>query len=165
MVIGYDTYHDTAQKGRSVGAVVASMNQSLTKWMSCANMHTNPSQELNDNLLPSISKMLRRFQDINGQLPSRIILYRDGVGDGQISYVVEHEIKAIKVRNLIQLKHFSISFSQECFKKAGLNQAELKFTYVIVSKRINTRFFKAGAQPSNPPSGTVVDDVVTLPER
>ena len=42
---------------------------------------------------------------------------------------------------------------------------ELKFTYVVVSKRINTRFFKAGAKPENPPSGTVVDDVVTLPER
>ena len=48
---------------------------------------------------------------------------------------------------------------------AGINQEELKFTYVIVSKRINTRFFKTGAQPANPPSGTVVDDVVTLPER
>ena len=31
MVIGYDTYHDTAQKERSVGAVVASMNDRLTK--------------------------------------------------------------------------------------------------------------------------------------
>ena len=54
---------------------------------------------------------------------------------------------------------------QECFSKAGINYADLKFTYVIVSKRINTRFFKTGAQPANPPSGTVVDDVVTLPER
>ena len=27
MVIGYDTYHDTAKKGRSVGAIVATMNQ------------------------------------------------------------------------------------------------------------------------------------------
>merc|ERR1712228_874955 len=31
--------------------------------------------------------------------------------------------------------------------------------------RINTRFFKMGGKPSNPPSGTIVDDVVTLPER
>ena len=110
MVIGYDTYHDTAQKGRSVGAVVASMNQTLTKWMSCATMHTNPSQELNDNLLPNISKILRKFQDINGSLPSRIIMYRDGVGDGQIPYVMEHEIKAIKVRKFVHdfLKHFLI---------------------------------------------------------
>ena len=76
MVIGYDTYHDTAQKGRSVGAVVASMNQTLTKWMSIANMHTNPAQELNDNLLPNLTKILRRYNEINGQLPGRIIMYR-----------------------------------------------------------------------------------------
>merc|ERR1719333_1052156 len=96
MVIGYDTYHDTAQKGRSVGAIVASMNQTMTKWMSLANMHTTPAQELQDNLLPNLTKMLRKYNEINGQLPSRIILYRDGVGDGQIPYVVEHEVKAIK---------------------------------------------------------------------
>ena len=76
MVIGYDTYHDTSQKGRSVGAVVASMNQTLTKWMSIANMHTNPAQELNDNLLPNLTKILRRYNEINGQLPGRIIMYR-----------------------------------------------------------------------------------------
>ena len=98
MVIGYDTYHDTAQKGRSVGAIVASMNQTMTKWMSLANMHTTRAQELQDNLLPNLTKMLRKYNEINGQLPSRIILYRDGVGDGQIPYVVEHEVKAIKVR-------------------------------------------------------------------
>ena len=113
MVIGYDTYHDTAQKGRSVGAIVASMNQSLTKYMSLANMHTTPAQELQDNLLPNITKMLRKYNDINGSLPSRIILYRDGVGDGQIPYVVEHEVKAIKVSQswlplciFLVIKHF-----------------------------------------------------------
>ena len=98
MVIGYDTYHDTAKKGRSVGAIVATMNQALTKYMSLANMHESPRQELHDNLVPNISKILRKYNDLNGHLPSRIILYRDGVGDGQINYVVEHEVKAIKVR-------------------------------------------------------------------
>ena len=38
--------------------------------------------------------------------------------------------------------------------------------YIIVSKRINTRLFRInGGKPTNPPSGTVVDDEVTLPER
>ena len=55
-----------------------------------------------------------------------MLLCRDGVGDGQINYVLEHEIKAI----------------EKCFQAAGINQADLKFTYIIVSKRINTRFFR-----------------------
>ena len=55
-----------------------------------------------------------------------MLLCRDGVGDGQINYVLEHEIKAI----------------EKCFAEAGIDCAQLKFTYIIVSKRINTRFFK-----------------------
>jgi aubergine len=35
-------------------------------------------------------------------------------------------------------------------------------TFIIVSKRINTRLF---AGNSNPPAGTVADSVITLPER
>jgi len=149
MVIGYDTYHDTSQKGRSVGAVVASMNSTFTKYLSVANLHTNPAQELNDNMCPAITKALRKYNEINGHLPARIIMYRDGVGDGQINYVIDHEIAAI----------------MSCLANAGLPEDQVKFTYVIVSKRINTRFFRMNGPPTNPPSGTVVDDVVTLPER
>jgi len=149
MVIGYDTYHDSAQKGRSAGALVASLNKTFTKYLSVANLHTNPAQELDDNICPAIARALRKYNDLNGEMPQRIILYRDGVGDGQINYVLEHEIKAI----------------EKCFQAAGINQADLKFTYIIVSKRINTRFFRMNGKPSNPPSGTVVDSDVTLPER
>ena len=149
MVIGYDTYHDSAQKGRSAGALVASINKSFSKYISVANLHTNEAQELNDNLVPAIARALRKYQEVNGQLPERIILYRDGVGDGQINYVVEHEVAAI----------------EKCFDMAGMDAARLKFSYIIVNKRINTRFFRQGKKPSNPPSGTVVDTTVTLPER
>jgi len=154
MIIGYDTYHDSAMKGRSVGAVVCSLNQTFTKYISVATLHTNPAQELDDNLVPSIAKGMRKYAEENGgNLPERIIMYRDGVGDGQIDYVVEHEIAAI----------------EKVFKTQGLNvddPTKFKFTYIIVSKRINTRFFKNDPKgPSNPPSGAVFDDVVTLPER
>lgn len=42
-----------------------------------------------------------------------------------------------------------------------------KLTFIIVSKRINTRFMTDLGKDSygNPPSGTVVDDVVTLHYR
>ena len=76
MVIGYDTYHDTVSKGKSVGAVVASLNQSMTKYISMANLHTNPQQELHDNLCPAIMTALRKYQELNGVPPEKIILYR-----------------------------------------------------------------------------------------
>jgi aubergine-like protein len=37
-----------------------------------------------------------------------------------------------------------------------------KMAFIIVSNHINTRLFCEG---NNPPPGTVVDDVITLPER
>merc|ERR550532_640510 len=53
---------------------------------------------------------------------------------------------------------------QDVMKTQGLEN--IQFAYVIVSKRINARFFQmAGNKPMNPPSGSVVDDVITLPER
>ena len=77
-----------------------------------------------------------------------IIYYRDGVGEGQILQVREQE-----VNELLKL-----------FKEHNLN---IQFTYVIVAKRINTRFYKMDNKNQfvNPPSGSVFDDVVTLPER
>jgi len=147
MVIGYDTYHDSLHKDKSVGAVVASVNSTFTKFISMADFHSNQS-EMTDRMCPAIAKALSRYNSLNGCLPERVIMYRDGVGDGQIPYVVEHELAAI----------------EKCFEVAGMGDS-VKFTYIIVSKRINTRFFRMNGKPSNPPSGTVVDDVVTLPER
>merc|ERR1712098_1016334 len=96
MIIGYDTYHDTLHKGKSVGAVVASLNATCTKYISVAHIHSTPQQELEDLMCPAITKALRKYNDVNKCLPARIFMYRDGVGDGQIPYIVEHEIKAIR---------------------------------------------------------------------
>lgn len=50
---------------------------------------------------------------------------------------------------------------EQVYKDA--NEAEgPKFTFIIVSKRINTRIFVAD---QNPKPGTVVDNTITLPER
>ena len=49
MVAGIDSYHDSANKGRSVGAFVASMNKQCTRYYSrCMFQHN--AQELTDGL-------------------------------------------------------------------------------------------------------------------
>merc|ERR1719322_1072755 len=148
MVIGYDTYHDTVAKNKSVGALVASLNATFTRFISSANLHEGVGQELDNTMKPAVMKALRKYKDVNGTFPERIIMYRDGVGDGQIPYVLENEVAAI----------------EGCFKAAGMEN--IKSTFIIVSKRIMTRFFTGtGSSSNNPHSGTIVDDVVTLPER
>ena len=76
MIIGYDTYHDSLHRGKSVGAVVASMNNSTTNYLSVANLHSNPQQELNDNMCPVIRQSLRKYHELNKEFTARIIVYR-----------------------------------------------------------------------------------------
>ncbi|RVE43652.1 hypothetical protein evm_011692 [Chilo suppressalis] len=89
------------------------------------------------------------FKVRSGVLPNPILVYRDGVGDGQIPFVRDYEVAEIK---------------------KALNELyqgqEYKFAFIIVSKRINTRIFvETNRGGANPRPGTVIDDVVTLPER
>ncbi|XP_013193160.1 piwi-like protein Siwi [Amyelois transitella] len=148
MVIGYDVCHDTRSKEKSFGAFVATLNQAMTQYYSIVNPHTC-GEELSSHMGYNIGAAVMKFKDKNGVLPNPIFIYRDGVGDGQIPYVLSHEVGEIK-KKLNQIY-------------AG---AEYKLAFIIVSKRINTRIFvESNRGGENPRPGTVIDDVVTLPER
>lgn len=148
MVVGYDSYHDSSQKGLAVGAVVATMNSDLTRFSSSTTLHRN-NDELISQMKACFTNAIVRYKKANGQaLPQRILVYRDGLGEGQLDYALNTEIVSM----------------QEVMRMQGLDNVQ--FAYIIVSKRINARFFQmTGNRAMNPPSGSVVDDVVTLPER
>ncbi|XP_050295935.1 piwi-like protein Siwi [Anthonomus grandis grandis] len=151
MVCGYDVCRDTANKGKSFAGMVASMDAACSRYYSMTVEHEH-EQELSTNIAAYMFMACKRYQNENqGALPDRIIIYRDGVGDGQIPYVKEHEVDLIK-QKLAEL----------------YTDQPLKMAFIIVSKRINTKIFRSQAGPKNdfnPPPGTVVDDVITLPER
>ena len=65
--------------------------------------------------------MLNRYRETNQRDPSRIIFYRDGVGEGQIQYVKETEVEAIK----------------SVFKDQGLSP---QLAFIVVSKRISNKY-------------------------
>lgn len=68
----------------------------------------------------------------------------------QIEHVVQQELEDVKKR----VNYF--------YKNAD----PPKIGFVIVNKRTNTRLFATDKSSyTNPPIGTVVDDVITLPER
>ncbi|XP_062615032.1 piwi-like protein 1, partial [Saccostrea cucullata] len=147
MVVGVDTYHDSAKKGRSVGGVICSLNKTLTRYYSRTTFqHTG--EELINGLVTSLRGALEKYHEVNGALPERIIVFRDGVGDGQLRAVYEHEVPQLN----------------ECFKRSGGQDYNPKVAVVVVKKRINTRFFaKSGPSLTNPPPGTIVDTQVTKP--
>ncbi|KAM3867907.1 piwi-like protein 1 [Diretmus argenteus] len=147
MVVGIDCYHDTASGKRSIGALVASLNQGMTRWYSKCVLQDR-GQEIMDGLKMALIGALRDFVKFNNCLPLRIIIYRDGVGDGMLQSVVDYEVP-------------QIIESVRCMRQDYLP----KLTVVVVKKRISARFFGyINGKVTNPPPGTVIDTEVTRPE-
>lgn len=90
-----------------------------------------------------MEKAIKKFTQANGTAPARIILYRDGVGEGQVQTVCSIEIDQIK----------------QAMKNAGIDAGLM---YLNVNKRVNTRIFAGDAKSfRNPVPGTVLDNGIT----
>ncbi len=80
----------------SVAAVVASMDGSLGQY--CAHISTCTAHtEVVSTLETAMAQLLTAFRDRNkGQMPKRMIVYRDGVADNQFQEVLDTEVPAFK---------------------------------------------------------------------
>ncbi|XP_036382657.1 piwi-like protein 1 isoform X3 [Megalops cyprinoides] len=147
MIVGIDCYHDTSAGKRSIGALVASLNQGMSRWFSRCVLQDR-GQEIMDGLKVALQDALKAWLKYNNCLPARIIMYRDGVGDGMLQTVVSYEVPQI----------------MECLRALGQDYMP-KLSVVVVKKRISTRFFaRIDGKLANPPPGTVIDTEVTRPE-
>lgn len=154
MTVGFDVSLHPRDRSRSVGALVATMDiQKFDKKETAAFYSITSSYKdgntMNAGLAQHMAKALEIYKETTGEYPEKIIFYRDGVGDGQIHSLFEQEV------NPLLLKLRSI-----------YGNDEPKLAYIIVNKRTNTRMFKkTGERYDNPKPGTVVDRVITLPDR
>ncbi|KAM3825956.1 piwi-like protein 1 [Vipera latastei] len=147
MIVGIDCYHDISAGRRSVAAFVASLNHGMTRWYSRCVLQDR-GQEIVDGLKVCLQAALRTWYSYNEHMPTRIIVYRDGVGDGQLKTLVSYEIPQFL----------------ECLKTVGADYRP-KLTVIVVKKRVNSRFFaEIDGKLQNPPPGTVIDVEVTRPE-
>lgn len=153
MTIGIDVSRDSKTKSISWGSIVATMDLKNVKgesFFSAVSCHRD-SSEFSTQLAIDVTKAIRAYEETNHALPEKICVYRDGVGEGQTKFVLETELVQIKER------------LDQIYKQKYGEAAKLKFAFIVVSKKINTRIF--GSNERNPPPGTVVDDTITLPER
>ncbi|XP_053125966.1 piwi-like protein 2 isoform X2 [Hemicordylus capensis] len=146
MVVGMDVYHDPSRGKRSVLGFVASVNQNLTKWYSRV-VFQMPHQEIVDSLKVCLVSALQKFHEVNHCLPEKIVVYRDGVSDGQVKTVRDYEI--------VQL--------QKCFE--AFENYEPKMVVFVVQKKISANIYSATTDHFTTPSpGTVVDHTITSRE-
>ncbi|TGZ48140.1 piwi-like protein Ago3 [Temnothorax longispinosus] len=149
MICGIDVYHAGTGGGarKSVAGFIASLDAQLTKWHSRICMQAS-KQELVDMLQVCLTSAINAYHKYNGCNPDRIIIYRDGVGDGDLDYVENYEVKQLLAT----------------FNRIAPNYKP-QLSVIVVQKRINTRLFvrqKArGGGLDNPAPGTVVDSCIT----
>ncbi|EPQ51876.1 argonaute-like protein [Gloeophyllum trabeum ATCC 11539] len=153
MLVGMDVTHPgfgSVLGTPSIAAVVASV-ESMFGQFPCSLRIQESRKEMITDLESMMTERLESFKKRNNRLPSRVLVYRDGVSEGQFAIVVNDELPKIK----------------EAFKKLSTpqNPYKPKLTIVICGKRHHTRFYPTEAENAddkgNPVPGTVVDQGVT----
>ncbi|KAH0562380.1 hypothetical protein GP486_002931 [Trichoglossum hirsutum] len=155
MVVGIDVTHPSPSsvKGApSIAGVVASIDGSYAQWPASLRIQKG-RKEMVTELTEMFVERLRLWQKKNGNaLPTRILVYRDGVSEGQYSIVLNDELPLIR---------------KACSAVYPPNGPKPKLTIVIVGKRHHTRFYPVtdeghDGRTGNPKNGTVVDRGITM---
>ncbi|KAM7179074.1 piwi-like protein 4 [Macrochelys suwanniensis] len=147
MLIGIDVNKDALNKGSSIVGFVASTNSKITRWFSRCILR-NTGTDIADCLKVFMKGAISKWHKYNCELPARIIVYRDGVADGQLKMVVDYEVPQL----LSVLTELTTNYSP-------------KVSVIVVRKKCIPRFFaEANRSLQNPPVGTIVDTEATRPE-
>ncbi|PTU23924.1 hypothetical protein P175DRAFT_010743 [Aspergillus ochraceoroseus IBT 24754] len=157
MLVGIDVTHPSpgsADNAPSVAGMVASIDSFLGQWPAEIRIQTKARNEMVEDLDSMLKSHLHRWASHHkGAFPENIIVYRDGVSEGQYDLVVENELPRLK------------DACKALYPASMTAKALPKFSIMIVGKRHHTRFFPTGDQDadrsSNPVNGTVVDRGIT----
>ncbi|KAK5130161.1 hypothetical protein LTR08_002415 [Meristemomyces frigidus] len=154
MLMGIDVTHPSpgSKEGApSIAAVVASIDEHLTQWPGSIRTQKG-KEEMVAGLEAMVIERLNMWQKKNAnRLPNNIIIYRDGVSEGQYDLVLRMEMP---------------SFYAAFEKRYGNKKNWPKVAVIIVGKRHHTRFYPTRSQDAdarswNPLPGTIVDRHVT----
>jgi hypothetical protein len=154
MVVGYDVTHPTNLAGNMEGlpslvGMVASIDNDLGQWPATAWAQGGRVEMLDRTLTERFAQRLRLYQQHNNRLPVNIIIFRDGVSEGQFNQVLAKELP----------------FIREACEGVYPATERPKITLVVSVKRHQTRFYPTDpnhtVRSRNIKNGTVVDRGVT----
>ncbi len=153
MVVGIDVTHPSPgsrEAAPSVAGVVASVDEKYGQWPASVRCQES-RKEMVSELEDMIVERLRVWQKRNAQaLPQNILVYRDGVSEGQYQTVLDEE---------------SPAFDRAITRVYPANRPRPKVSIIVVGKRHHTRFYPTKEEDTdrsgNPKNGTVVDRGIT----
>lgn len=156
MFVGYDVTHPTNMEIPKGGALppslvglVSSIDRDLGQWPSVTWEQSSKQEMLSNMLETQFCARLQLWKNKNPKnVLKNIVIYRDGVSEGQFSLVLMHELPMIR---------------SACKKVYGDQRP--KVTLIVSVKRHQTRFyptsFEERSRSGNITSGTIVDRGVT----
>lgn len=145
MTIGFDISKDTKDHSVSYGCLVATMDLKQGVDFFSHVSSVKGSDKISTEFAMSVTQAVRHWKGKYDSLPRKLIVYRGGVGEGDLDYLENIEIASLK-EGLAKM----------------YSSSELELLYIVVTKKINTRIFEGDR---NPQPGTVVDDVIKLAGR
>ncbi|KAJ3252113.1 eukaryotic translation initiation factor 2C, 2 [Chytriomyces hyalinus] len=151
MIMGADVSHPPAgsQGGVSIASVVASMDSKFAEYRASIKVQ-GPRLEIIGDLKGMCAELMEQFKGrAKGRMPSRVLFFRDGVGEGQFNQVAIQEVQNLKAA------------------LQALGAPDTKLTFLVVNKRHSHRFFAQDSREAdrkgNVMAGTVVDSGITHP--
>ncbi|KAJ3475945.1 hypothetical protein NLI96_g11497 [Meripilus lineatus] len=159
MIVGIDVTHPSPKSRPgtpSLPAVVASIDDNFVQFPASLGLQRNQridrdAEEMVQELKNMMCERLELYNKQNRGLPERIIVYRDGVSEGQYDLVIKHELPQIR----------------DAFK--AFNSASVTYrpslSILVCGKRHHARTFATDEQTmthnGNTQAGLVVDKGIT----
>ena len=157
MVVGVDVTHPSpgsSSTAPSVAGMVASVDRWLGQWPADLRIQESRKEMVTD--LESMLKSRLHLWKTQGKhkvFPENLLVFRDGVSEGQYTTVINTELPLLR------------RACAELYPALDTKKDLPHITIVIVGKRHHTRFYPTATSDadnsSNPKNGTVVDRGVT----
>jgi len=144
MLIGIDVNHDR-KEAQSPVAFVSTWDRDFVRVHSQLSYHRLADEVLNaEEMNQFMQAAMENFKKKNRVYPKQVIVYRDGIASTQIEHVQKNELAGIS----------------QAFEALKLREKrDVKLEYILVNKRVNSRFVAADSF-ANVPKGLIVDNRV-----
>ncbi|XP_023215480.1 protein argonaute-2-like isoform X3 [Centruroides sculpturatus] len=164
MIVGIDCNHPAPgdKVGYSIAAVVGSLDAYCGKFKASIRVQHKKQkiggQRFGQDIVVELKEMMKElfkafYKYTGGKKPQKIIVYRDGVSEGEFQKVMDYEMREIR---------------KACEEMARGETYRPPITFIITGKRHHTRFLPENrrdgvGRPGNVPPGTTVDTAVVHP--
>ncbi|KAG0331995.1 hypothetical protein BG004_001425, partial [Podila humilis] len=133
LIVGADVNHASpAETDRpSIAVVVGSVNGEASKYAASIRFQGTKTEIISD-FGSMVAERLKAFRQSTNQIPTRILVYRDGVSEGEFAQVCDTEVKSIRAG----CQSLSARYAP-------------KITFIVAQKRHHARLFPHGQSPAD----------------